>query len=273
MSETSTSSSLITAPVRGSGRMLIQATRYVLSLLVLLAATLIRLLRGAFDRGEALKQAYEIGNRSVVFVMVTMSFIGMIMVLQACFQAQRLIGDYSLVGPSYIQLLVREFAPTIGAMMIATRVGAGIAAELGSMAVTEQLDALRMGGRDVIEELVVPRAAACALMVPALLVLGGFAAELSGLLTARAAFAVPYDIFWSTRLVTSGDLIVGLTKAVSFGWVIPVISARAGIEARGGSAGVGQGTTRAVIDTSLAIIFLDFVINLVLYPLYSRGGL
>lgn len=248
-----------------------RALRYGRDLGALSIDTLHRLIGRRFDLSEVLKQAYELGNRSVVFVMITMSFIGMIMVLQASYQAQRLVGDYSLVGPAFLQLLIREFAPTIGAMMIATRVGAGIAAEIGSMAVTEQLDALRMSGADPIDELVVPRSAACAVMVPALLVLGGLASEVAGLLTARVAFSVPYGVFWSLRLVTLGDLIVGMTKALAFGWVIPVISARSGLSARGGSAGVGGATTRAVIDTSIAIIILDFVLNVVLFPLYRRA--
>jgi phospholipid/cholesterol/gamma-HCH transport system permease protein len=254
------------------GRPAIAGTRYAIGLARLLLLTLGKVAAGKFARREALVQAFEAGNRSLVFVVVTMGFIGMIMVLPACYQAQRLIGDYSLVGPGFIQLLVREFAPTIGAMMIATRVGAGIAAELGSMAVTEQLDALRMCGAEPIEELIAPRAVACALMVPALIILGGCASELGGLFAARIAFAVPYDQFWNLRLVKAGDLLVGLTKAATFSWVIPVISARAGIVARGGSAGVGGATTRAVIDTSLAIIFLDFFLNLVMFPLYQRGG-
>src|SRR5262249_58841068 len=128
---------------------------------------------GRFDRDEAVRQAFAAGNRSLVFILVTMSFIGMIMVLETCFQAQRLVGDYSLVGPGYLQLLVREFAPTIGAMMLATRVGAGIAAEVGSMSVTEQIDALKSFGADPIAELVAPRALACAFTVPALLIIGG----------------------------------------------------------------------------------------------------
>src|SRR4029077_6982999 len=116
-------------------------------------------------------------------------------------------------------------------------------AELGSMAVTEQLDALRMCGAEPVEELIAPRAVACAVMVPALLVLGGVASEIAGLLAARIAFAVPYDQFWNLRLVAMGDLFVGITKAIWYSWVIPVISARAGIAARGGSAGVGGATT------------------------------
>jgi phospholipid/cholesterol/gamma-HCH transport system permease protein len=217
-----------------------------------------------------LEQCYETGNRTLLFIGVTMGFLGMIMVLQSGYQAARLIGDYSLLGPGFLQLLVREFAPTIGALMIATRVGAGIAAEIGSMAVTEQLDALRMCGADPVEELIVPRLSACFFMVPALSVLAGLAAELSGLVTARVAFGVPYDTFFSTRLVQQGDLIVGVVKAFVYGAVIPTISAHAGMDARGGSEGVGSATTRAVIHTSVAIIFLDFALNVLLYPVYAR---
>jgi phospholipid/cholesterol/gamma-HCH transport system permease protein len=257
---------------RATGKPVIAGLRYVQGVVSLSLSATVRLILRRFEPREALRQAFDAGNRSVLFVMLTMSFIGMIMVLEACYQAQRLIGDYSLVGPGFLELLVREFAPTIGAMMIATRVGAGIAAELGSMAVTEQLDALRMCGAEPISELVVPRALACAVMVPALIVLGGFSSELAGLLTARIAFSVPYDAFWNLRLVSMGDVFVGVLKAIVFGWTIPITSSRAGLRARGGSAGVGGATTRAVIDTSLAIIFLDFVLNLALYPIYQRGG-
>jgi phospholipid/cholesterol/gamma-HCH transport system permease protein len=232
------------------------------------AAALLARLR--IDRRELLQQCYSTGNRSLLFVSATMGFIGMIMVLQSGYQAARLLGDYSLIGPAFLQLLVRELAPTIGALMITTRVGAGIAAELGSMAVTEQIDALRMCGADPIEELVVPRLGASLLMVPALIVLGGLAAELAGLVAARVAFGVPYPTFWSLRLIQSGDLALGLIKAAVFATVIPTLSAHAGLEARRGSEGVGSATTRAVIHSSVAIIFLDFTLNVLLYPLYAR---
>lgn len=246
--------------------------RYLGSLLLLLQRSTLLLLRRSVPRRAILLQAYEAGNRSVVFVAATMGFMGMIMVIQACYEAQRLVGDYALVGPGFLELLVREFAPTIGALMIATRVGAGIAAELGSMAVTEQLDALEMCGADPVAELVAPRVAASALMLPALVVLGGAAAEGAGLFAARVAFQVPPEQFWNTRLLTGGDAVVGLIKAATYGAAIPVISARAGLLARGGSTGVGNATTRAVIESSLAIIILDFTLNLALYPLYQRAA-
>lgn len=256
--------------IRELGRLVRLALRELGGLLALFfqAFALIAALR--VRPKESLEQAFEIGNRSLVFLSVTMGFIGMIMVLQSGYQAQRLIGDYTLLGPAFMQLLIREFAPTIGALMIATRVGAGIAAELGSMTVTEQIDALRLSGTDPVEELVVPRLLSGLIMVPALVVLAAVAAETSGIFTARLAFEVPFRTFASVRLVMWGDLAVGLVKAVIFGAVIPVISARAGFLAVRGAEGVGLATTRAVIHTSVAIIFLDFVINILLYPLYAR---
>jgi len=228
------------------------------------------LFRLRMRRAVVVRQAFELGNRSVVFIATTMSFIGLIMVLQSGYQAGRLIGDYSLLGPGYIQLLVREFAPTIGAMMLATRIGAGIAAELGSMTVTEQIDALRLCGAEPVEELVVPRLAACLVMVPALIILAGLFAEIAGMFAARLVFNVPFATFFELRLLTSGDVIVGAVKAMLFGAVIPLVSAFAGLSATRGSEGVGQATTRAVIHTSISIIFLDFAVNVLLYPVYAR---
>jgi Permease MlaE len=108
-------------------------------------------------RRETWRQMEQQGNRSLVFVVVTLGFIGMVMSYQACLQISRITGDTSQVGPQYLRLVVSDFGATLTAMMLSTRVGAGIAAELGSMKVTEQLDALRMSGVSPIEFLIVPR--------------------------------------------------------------------------------------------------------------------
>src|SRR5207237_8824487 len=97
------------------------------------------------------KQLYQIGNRSLLFVAVTLGFIGMVLVFQTCLQINRVTGDLSQVGAEFVKILVHEFGPTLTAMMLATRVGAGIAAEVGSMVVTEQVDALRMCTVDPID--------------------------------------------------------------------------------------------------------------------------
>lgn len=261
----------LSSPARvGVTQVLERALREARDLSTLSAHAFVLLLSLRVRRAELARQAFEVGNRSIVFLAATMGFIGLIMVMQSGYQAARLLGDYSLLGPAFLQLLVREFAPTIGAMMLATRVGAGIAAELGSMTVTEQIDALRLSGADPIEELVVPRLGACLVMVPALIVLAGLFAEVAGLVAARLVFEVPYNVFWNLRLLTYGDLIVGAVKAGLFGAVIPLVSAHAGLSARRGSEGVGLATTRAVIHTSIGIIFLDFVVNVLLYPVYAR---
>jgi phospholipid/cholesterol/gamma-HCH transport system permease protein len=113
--------------------------------------------RGPAEPGAALKSAYDIGNRSVFFLSVTMGFIGMILVFQSALQALRVVPDLTMLGAIYLEILVRDLAPSLGAMMLATRVGAGIAAEIGSMVVTEQIDALRMCGVDPVNYLIVPR--------------------------------------------------------------------------------------------------------------------
>src|SRR5580704_7556950 len=117
-----------------------------------LYSTFVRTLYYVFrEKGATLQQMFEIGNKSVFFVSITMGFIGMILTYQAGLQSRRVVPDFTMLGATYLELLVRDFAASIGALMLATRVGAGIAAEIGSMVVTEQVDALRMCAADPID--------------------------------------------------------------------------------------------------------------------------
>jgi phospholipid/cholesterol/gamma-HCH transport system permease protein len=228
-----------------------------------LTADLLPALRraGRAPRGELWRQCHAVGNRSLGFIVFTLGFLGAILTLQAGYQAQRLIGDTSLVGPQSLPLLVRVLGPTLTGLMVATRVGTGIAAELGSMMVTEQVDALRMCAADPVRFLVWPRLAACALMVPLLAVLAIAAAFLAGMGTAAVAFDTPPAVYARFEAVGLLDLGEGIGKAVAFGVVIPIIAAAAGLGARGGSEGVGEATTRAVVNGSLAVIVLDFALS------------
>ena len=133
---------------------------------------------------------YQIGNRSLLFVCVTLGFIGMVLVFQTCLQVNRVTGDLSQVGAEFLKLLVRDFGPSLTALMLATRVGAGIAAEIGSMVVTEQIDALRMSGVDPIDYLIVPRFLASLVMTGVLTMLGVAVALGTGALTAYFSFDV-----------------------------------------------------------------------------------
>jgi phospholipid/cholesterol/gamma-HCH transport system permease protein len=204
---------------------------------------------------------FLVGNRSLVFVLLTLGFLGAITSLQAGFQALRIIGDTTIIGQQLLPLLVRQLGPTLVGLMVATRVGTGIAAEIGSMVVTEQVDALRMCNAPPLDYLVKPRFLACLVMLPVLVVFGVMAAFLSAMGVAALVFHTPPRVFANLDFVSLIDVGEGLVKAVAFGAAIPVIAGAAGLAARGGSEGVGEATTRAVVSASLAVIVLDFVIG------------
>jgi phospholipid/cholesterol/gamma-HCH transport system permease protein len=220
--------------------------------------------------GELARQLYAIGNKSLVFIIVTLGFIGMVMTYEACLQLSRVTGDYSQVGPQFIRLLVSDFAPTLTALMLATRVGAGIAAEIGSMKVTEQIDALRMSGVLPIDYLIVPRFMAAVIMTVVLSTFGGLVMYAAGGLTAHYSFGVNLLAFYDLQLVRMRHLVVMLIKALSYGAAIPVIAGFCGLRARGSSEGVGWATTAAVIGSSFAVIVLDFAISTT--ALFVTGG-
>ncbi len=233
------------------------------------ARTLYFIARGKRERGAVVKQMYEIGNKSAFFITITMGFIGMILVYQSGLQTKRILPDFTLLGATYLELLVRDLAASIGALMLATRVGAGIAAEIGSMVVTEQVDALRMCAADPIDFLIKPRFIASIIMTTVLIVWAAAVAFLAGGATAYFAFDVPWRTFANMQLVDHGDLITGLVKCVAYGAAIPIVSGYCGLSTFGGSEGVGWATTRAVVNSSLAIIVLNFFISaasLVVFP-------
>jgi phospholipid/cholesterol/gamma-HCH transport system permease protein len=217
--------------------------------------------RGVRQPGAVLRQMYEIGNRSLVFLCVVMGFIGMILVYQAGLQTLRVVPDLSLLGATFLELLVRDLAASICALMLATRVGAGIAAEIGSMVVTEQVDALRMCAADPVDYLIKPRFVASLIMTGILVVIAACVAFSTGMLTAYVFFDINPRTFANVNLVDWGDLSVGLAKCVAYGAAIPIVSGQSGLSTFGGSEGVGWATTRAVVNSSLAVIVLNFFIS------------
>ena len=156
---------------------------------------------------------------------------------------------------------LNELGPVLGGVAFASRSGAAIAAEIGSMVVTEQVDALRMCATDPVDYLIRPRFLACLSMFGALVVIAAGVAFLSGMWTAYAFFGINPRTFANVSMVSVGDLTIGLTKCIAYGAAIPVISGYCGLTAFGGSEGVGAATTRAVVNSSLAVIMLNFVIS------------
>jgi phospholipid/cholesterol/gamma-HCH transport system permease protein len=244
------------------GGAVLTGARAAIDLWTLLLATLvgvIRTWRGGRPEGEVMRQMHVIGNRSLLFIGVTLGFLGMVMVYQACLQFAKVTGDLSQVGVQFIRLVVSDFAATLAGMMLATRVGAGIAAEIGSMKVTEQVDALRMSGVLPVDYLIVPRFLASVVMTVVLTLVGGTIMYVAGGLTAQYSFGVNPNVFYDLSLVNWQHLVLGLGKSTTYGMAIPVVAGFCGLRAQGSSEGVGWATTSAVIGSSFAVIVLDFV--------------
>ena len=248
------------------------AARELWLVFISVIAGLIRQRRAGAARapGGTAAQLHAIGNRSLVFVTITLGFIGMVIVYQACLQFGRALGDLSLVGKNFIRLVVSDFGATLTGMMLATRVGAGIAAEIGSMKVTEQLDALRMSGVLPIDYLLVPRFTAALIMTVVLSVIGGAVMIGAGGLTAYLSFDVNPRTFFDLGAVMPRHLILGLGKAACYGAAIPIVAGFCGLRARGSSEGVGWATTAAVVGGSFAVIAIDFTLSV--GALWLLGG-
>lgn len=251
------------------GSLAIDFARMGAELYSVFVRTLFYCFRGRPDFRAIVQQMFEIGNKSVVFLTVVMGFIGMILVLQGGLQVKRVLPEFSQVGSAFLELLVRDLAASIGALMLATRVGAGIAAEIGSMVVTEQVDALRMCAADPIDYLIKPRFIASLVMTSALVVWSAGIAMVTGMVTAYVMFDVNPRTFFNLQLVDTGDLVVGLAKCVAYGAAIPVVAGHSGLTTHGGSEGVGWATTRAVVNASLAVIILDLILSAIGYVIFG----
>lgn len=259
---------LFQAIAREVGAQGLEAGRSAYGLYSLLLRTIYFTAEGKRDPKAVWQQMYEIGNKSVFFLTVTMGAIGMILVYQAGTQAARIIPDYTQIGRILLQLGVRDVAPTLAAIMLAARVGAGIAAEIGSMVVTEQVDALRMCAADPVDFLVVPRFIASVVMTLALAIWGGVVCFSAGAVVANVAFDVSPGAFFDFGMVRGGDVITGIVKALAYGAAIPIVSGYCGLTTFGGSEGVGSATTRAVVNSSLAIILLNLVISVAAFIIF-----
>jgi len=211
---------------------------------------------------DVMGQVQAIGYRSLSVVVLTAVFSSMVMVVQFGVQMAR-FGAKEYVGNVVSLSLVRELGPVLTALMVGGRVGAGITAELGSMNVTEQIDAMRSMCADPIRKLVVPRVFAGLLCLPLLTVLadvlGVTAAIVVGSLDAQLNLTYFYTSVTAAVKVT--DVLGGLIKTVFFGFSITLIACHQGLSTRGGTEGVGRATTQTVVITSIVTLISDFVMT------------
>lgn len=225
-----------------------------------------RTFRAGFERRlpwrETLRALDELGTRSTSIVALTALFTGLVLALQTGVGLQR-FGSKQYVGYIVSLALVRELGPVLTALIVGGRVAGGMAAELGSMTVTEQVDAIRAMGADPVRKLVLPRVLACVVALPMLTLIADVLGILGGLVIAMAQFKLPGLYFLQTVALSlrPEDVGSGIAKTFFFGFAIAVVACHEGLNAAGGTAGVGRATTRAVVYSSVAILVLNFFLT------------
>jgi phospholipid/cholesterol/gamma-HCH transport system permease protein len=220
-------------------------------------------------RSVLLHSCYQIGFLSVPVVVVTGAFIGMVLAVQTYDQLHLMRLETHLGAVINISL-VRELGPVLAATMLAGRVGSSIAAELGTMRVTEQIDALRALGANPIQFLVVPRFLACCLLIPLLTALADSIGILSGWLIATKMYHINDFHYWlhSQAYISAYDVFCGLFKSVFFGAAIAIVSCHRGFGCGAGAQGVGRAATDAFVLSFGAILALDFFLGMFLNSFY-----
>jgi phospholipid/cholesterol/gamma-HCH transport system permease protein len=218
--------------------------------------------RRPFETQAILRQIEALGVASVGIVTVTSVFIGMVMAVQFAFGLRK-FGGMEYTGRVVALSFARELAPTLTAVIVGGRIGSGMAAEVGAMAVTEQIDAVRALGADPLKKLVWPRLVASVLVMP---VLAAFALVLGfggAMLITDIEFNIPSAFFLRTALsvVTLADFMSGMMKTPFFGAIIALVGCHFGMTTRGGTAGVGNSTTRTVVVISITILIADFFLT------------
>jgi phospholipid/cholesterol/gamma-HCH transport system permease protein len=231
------------------------------------AATTVGRLRIRF--AETVNQCYLLGYQSLVIVLLTSLFTGMVFSLESAVQAVS-YGFASFIGGIVSYTVIRELGPMLTAVVVAGRVCAAIAAEIGSMVVTEQVEALQSLGLAPVRFLVVPRLLALMIMLPLLTVFADVVGVYGGAWIAHAQAHISYDDFMSSARQTIGfeDVVKGLFKSVIFGVIIALIGSYQGLTTSGGAAGVGKSTTNAVVTSIILIFILNFIMS---YFLYGGG--
>jgi phospholipid/cholesterol/gamma-HCH transport system permease protein len=210
---------------------------------------------------ELLRSCVEVGAASVGVIVVTGLFIGMVLAVQAYYQFHQIGLDTSL-GAIIHMSVVRELGPVLAAVMLAGRVGTAMAAQLGTMRVTEQIDALACLGVDPVKYLVGPRFLACVLMIPLLTVVADVMGVAGSSFICVKVYGIDEFHYWrhTSNFVRLWDLFVGLGKAVVFGGVLGLICCHRGFHSRAGAEGVGRAATEGFVLSFVAILVIDFVL-------------
>ncbi len=217
-------------------------------------------------RPQIYKQMFEIGVRSLPVVLITGAFTGMVLAVQTYYQFHKITME-TAVGVIVGLSMTNELGPVLTAIMVAGRVGASMAAELGTMKVTEQIDALSTLAVDPVRYLIVPRFIACVALVPLLTVFSIFVGIAGGYVVGVKMKGINSTFFIKNMFdfLQVNDLVNGLVKSVVFAMIIAIVSCFEGFNADGGAEGVGKATTQAVVASAIIILISDFFMSIILF--------
>lgn len=229
---------------------------------ILIARSARETVRRRPEGAVVLDQLYQLGVLSIGIATVTAMFTGMVLALQTSYSLAA-YGAKFFVGDIVSLSLVRELGPVLTSLMVGGRVGAGITAEIGTMTVTEQIDAIRAMASSPVRKLVVPKVIAIVIMLPVLVVLSDFVGILGGLLMAVTTLNQPAAFYMQhvIKAIHPEDILSGLGKTVVFALLIGFIACYKGLTATGGADGVGRATTETVVASSLSILISDFFLT------------
>jgi len=216
------------------------------------------------DMPLVVEQLYAIGVKSIPVVLITALFTGMVLALQASLTLEvKLKGVTQFIGRTVALPFIRELGPVLTGLIVTGRIGSAIAAEIGTMAVTEQLDALKTLGTNPLRYLGVPRLLACLTMLPLLTVMADVVGLCGGYVVAKLEMGMPAARYFADipEMLVLGDLWNGLAKTFFFGGIIALVACYQGFQTTGGAEGVGKSTTNAVVQASILILISDYFLT------------
>ncbi len=224
------------------------------------------LMHAQFEFKQFIQQSVVIGVDTFAVTAMTSLFTGMVLALQGGNTIGNIFGDPIYVGTLVTFSLIRELGPVLTAVVVAGRAGAAVTAHIGTMAVTEQLDALHTLGTNPTRYLVIPRLAAFVFTVPILTIFSNIFGVFGGYLVAIYALGIPGEVYMTdvTAFMDIGDFMHGFLKSFIFGFLVAVVCCYKGISTRGGAEGVGKSTTGAVVTCIVMILVLDYFLTAIL---------
>lgn len=248
------------------GRSTLAVVEEVGRIVLLFVSVILWMFRPPLKARNIFKQMEFVGVKSIFVVLLTGCFTGMVLALQS-YHAFKLFSAESLVGATVALGMARELGPVLTALMVTARAGSAMAAELGTMKVTDQIDALYAMAANPVKHLIVPRVIAGVVMLPFLTVISDFVGILGGYFVGVVLLHINSGVFIKNIIkhVDTEDIFNGLVKAAAFGLILALIGCYKGLNARGGAEGVGKATTEAVVLSSISILVSDYFLTAMMF--------